>query len=73
MEIIKKAITEAGGIAEMAAKIGVGPTAVSNWQLRKKVPAERCLAIEAATDGAVTRYELRPDVFGAPPAKREAG
>lgn len=24
--------------------------------------------IEAATDGAVTRYELRPDVFGALPA-----
>jgi DNA-binding transcriptional regulator YdaS (Cro superfamily) len=28
-----------------------------------KVPAERVLSIESATDGAVTRHELRPDLY----------
>lgn len=31
-----------------------------------KVPAEYCIAIERATGGAVTRHELRPDIYGAP-------
>lgn len=30
------------------------------------------VAIERATDGEVTRYEQRPDVFGAMPTSREA-
>jgi len=43
------------------------------WQIAtgwngRRVTAERCIAIETATDGVVTRYELRPDVFGEPPA-----
>lgn len=29
----------------------------------KKVPAEWCLAIERATEGQVTRHELRPDLY----------
>lgn len=30
-------------------------------------PAEYCRAIEAATGGKITRYDLRPDVFGESP------
>lgn len=30
-------------------------------------PAHHCLAIEEATGGKVTRYQLRPDVFGPAP------
>lgn len=43
---------------------GITVQAVYKWQKYKKVPAEHCLAIEKATNGAVTRYNLRPDVFG---------
>lgn len=39
------------------------------WWLKNTPPANRCLAIEAATNGAVTRYELRPDVYGEPPCQ----
>lgn len=40
----------------------------------KKAGALMAGAIEKATSGAVTRNELRPDVFGEPPATlREAG
>lgn len=35
----------------------------------RPVPAEICPAIEQATAGKVTRYDLRPDVFGAAPTK----
>lgn len=31
--------------------------------MRKRVPAERVLQIERATEGAVTRYEMRPDLY----------
>lgn len=43
----------------------------NSWRGRR-VAAERCIAIERATDGAVTRYELRPDVFGPAPKASKA-
>jgi len=39
------------------------PQAVQYWCKKNRVPAERVLAIEAATEGQVTRYELRPDLY----------
>ncbi len=37
---------------------------ISQWKTGvRRVPAERCPAIEQATDGAVTCEELRPDVL----------
>ncbi len=35
---------------------------VVHWRNRG-VPAERVLEIEAATEGKVTRHELRPDLY----------
>lgn len=47
--------------------IGVTQGAVSQWLNAKvRITAERAIKIEAATGGAVTRADLRPDVFGAP-------
>lgn len=70
MESLDKAISILGGVSRTAETLGVVQGAVSNWLARKSVPASRCLVIEQATNGAVTRYDLRPDVFGEP-AKRE--
>lgn len=36
---------------------------VRNWHARG-VPARACIVIESATQGAVTREMLRPDIFG---------
>lgn len=33
------------------------------WKARGSIPAERCLAIERATGGQVTRADLRPDDY----------
>ncbi len=59
-----RAIEMAGGPANLARSIGIRTQAISQWQ---KAPANRCRAIEAATNGQVTRYQLRPDVFGDSP------
>ena len=49
------------GVA-LAAKLGVPPALVSQWRTgARPVPIDRCPAIERATNGAVTRRDLRPD------------
>ncbi len=49
------------GIA-LAKTLQVSQPTVSDWCTgKKRVPVERCAAIERATNGAVTRKDLRPD------------
>jgi len=44
-----------------ASRIGVPAPLLSQWRTgARQVPIERCLAIERATGGLVTRGELRP-------------
>jgi DNA-binding transcriptional regulator YdaS (Cro superfamily) len=64
MKALKRAIEAAGGVSALAAAINASPQTVINWRNRKRVPPERCADIERATGGAVTRHELRPDIFG---------
>lgn len=67
---IQKAIEAADGQAALARAIKVQSQVVWQWaDGRRPVPAHHCLAIEDACKGAVTRYDLRPDVFGAAPSK----
>jgi len=62
-----------GTQSQLAKSLDVTPVLVHQWAKEKRqVPAERCRAIEAATNGAVTRYELRPDVFGEKPPEDQA-
>lgn len=49
-----------GGLTKLADKLGLDIQVVSNWK-RRGIPIERCVAIENATGGTVTRRELRPD------------
>lgn len=60
---IKKAARCAGGQSALARRIGVRPQAVQQWIARNHVPAERCLDVERATGGQITRHELRPDLY----------
>lgn len=66
MNALDRAIEAAGGPAGLARALAVKPNVVTNWRLRKQVPAEQVLAVEAAT--GVSRHDLRPDVFGDAPA-----
>ena len=55
-----------GSQTELARVLGVKQPSVNNWMIRARVPAERVLEIEKLVGGQVTRYEMRPDVFGTP-------
>jgi TorA maturation chaperone TorD len=55
---LNEAIDAAGGVAALARVLGVSQPAVSAWE---KVPAERVLAVEAAS--GVSRQILRPDLY----------
>lgn len=68
MDVLDLAIKCVGSGAELARRLGVVPMTVTQWRRRKRVPAERCAAIEQLTNGAVTRHDLRPDVFGPLPS-----
>jgi DNA-binding transcriptional regulator YdaS (Cro superfamily) len=66
---IKRACELAGGQTGLARRLKVSQGLVWQWVAgRLPVAAKRCLPIEDATGGKVTRYQLRPDVFGAPPS-----
>ena len=56
---LNEAIRVAGGVSELARRIGISQPSLSNWE---RVPAERVIAVERAT--SVNRNILRPDLYG---------
>ena len=56
---LQEAIRAAGGVSELARRIGIAQPSVSNW---RRVPAERVLTVEAIT--GIERTILRPDLYG---------
>jgi TorA maturation chaperone TorD len=55
---LNEAIRAAGGVSELARRIGISQPSISNWN---RVPAERVVEVEAAT--GVERVVLRPDLY----------
>jgi DNA-binding transcriptional regulator YdaS (Cro superfamily) len=68
---IEKAIRVAGSQTALGRLLGLTPQAIQKWASQGSVPGERCREVEAKLDGAVTRYELNPDVFGDSPQASE--
>jgi len=64
---LDRAIDAAGGVAELARKIGIAQPSVSNWS---RVPAQRVIVVEAAT--GVSRKQLRPDLYSEPAVQDDA-
>jgi DNA-binding transcriptional regulator YdaS (Cro superfamily) len=62
--VIGRAIEAAGGTAALAQRLGIQAPSIYSW---RRVPAERVLAVEAATK--ISRHDLRPDLY--PRAKRK--
>jgi len=48
-----------GRLTRLAEKLEVSPSTILTW---KKIPAQRCIAIEEFT--GISRNSLRPDIFG---------
>lgn len=59
---LQQAINAAGGVSELARKIGIAQPSVSNWT---RIPAERVAVVAEIT--GVDRARLRPDLFGGSP------
>ena len=59
------AVEFAGGQSALARMIGVRQGYIWKWLQSGRTSPKYCLAIERVTFGKVTRYQLRPDVFGA--------
>ncbi len=60
---LSEAIRRVGGIRPMARALGdISPQAVKNWAL---CPPYRVLDVEKLS--GVSRYKLRPDIFGSKP------
>lgn len=68
MKALDLAIEIAQGPAALARALGIKPPSIFGWYARKRIPAERCAAIEAAT--GVPRHALRPDIFPVPNLQR---
>lgn len=60
LQIVAEAAKEAGGVTRLAERLGIKRPALYQW---KRVPAERVIPIEEATEGKVTRHQLRPDLY----------
>jgi TorA maturation chaperone TorD len=56
---LQEAIRAAGGVTELARRLGISQPSVSNWS---RVPAERVLTVETVT--GIARAVLRPDLYG---------
>ena len=64
---IARAVEIVGTQKGLADRLGIKPPSVHEWLRKGAPPAERCRAIEAATNGQVTVHDLRPDIFGPAP------
>ncbi len=61
-EAIERACEAVGSKAALARAVGVKPPVIQQWiKGDRPIPAKRCVAIEKATNGAVTRQQLRPN------------
>lgn len=56
---LNQAIEAAGGVTELARRLGIAQPSVSNWA---RVPPERVISVESLT--GVPRVVLRPDLYG---------
>lgn len=67
---LERAVQKIGGQSATARACGGRIKQGHIWHWLNKLercPAEYVLVIEGACEGAVTRYELRPDVYGPAP------
>lgn len=59
-DIIGRAVKAYGGLTKLAEALNVLPQTVANWR-RRGIPIERCAELEAITNCAVRRWEMRPN------------
>ncbi len=61
---LRRAVALAGSQSKLSRATGYSQPAINKACRKGRVSAELAIAIERATRGAVSRAELRPDLFG---------
>lgn len=70
--LIAKAVESVGSQAKLATAAGCSQQLISLLlQGKVRVSAENAIKIDAATNGEVSKHDLRPDVFEAPAERSE--
>ena len=64
LQALNKAVALAGSETRLSRATGYSQPAINKARRKGRVSAELAIAIERALAGAVTRAELRPDLFG---------
>lgn len=58
---LREAIRRLGGLNQAARSMGIGPSAITNWRMRGRVPLDRALWLEQQTE--IPARELAPWFF----------
>jgi DNA-binding transcriptional regulator YdaS (Cro superfamily) len=66
-EAVQRAIVMLGSQSALARAVGKSQPAVYKWARGQSLPTwQSAIAIERATNGRVTRHEIRPDIEALP-------
>lgn len=68
--LIKKAVKQRGSQAKLADAMGCSQQQIAYLLKASSITAEMAMRVDAATAGTVSKHDLRPDIFGPPPALR---
>ena len=60
---VDEAVRKEGSRSRVAEKLGISRQAMQQWSC---VPAKHVLALESMS--GVSRYDMRPDIYGPPPS-----
>ena len=63
--LIDRAVRHHGSQSKLAAAMGCSQQQIAYLLKAKSITAEMALSVDRATAGAVSKHELRPDIFGA--------
>jgi DNA-binding transcriptional regulator YdaS (Cro superfamily) len=64
---VDEAVRKEGSRAKVAKRLGISRQAMEQWE---RVPPRHVLALEAMS--GVSRYVIRPDIYGRPAARSSA-
>lgn len=63
-EHVRRAVDLHGSQAKLAERIGCSQQQISYLMKARRITADMALKLHEATDGAVSKHTLRPDIFG---------
>lgn len=70
--MIERAVQHCGSQSRLAKAAGCSQQQIAYLLRAKNITADMAKKIDEATEGTVSRHDLRPDIFGPAPSRDEA-